>query len=172
VRLADDLIAVSREEGAAPPAEELALDQLVSRLVEGDPQVVVKARPTRVRGDPAALGRVISNLVQNARVHGPAGGTIFVTVRESDGLAVVTVCDEGQGLDPADRERAFERFWRGDHARSGSGLGLAIVRATAERHGGRAFVEGACFTIELPALREFSDSGATPESGLSEEGSP
>ena len=65
--------------------------------------------------------------------------------------ALVTVCDEGPGLDPADRERAFERFWRGDHARSGSGLGLAIVRATAERHGGRAFVEGACFTIELPA---------------------
>ena len=95
-----------------------------------------------------------------------------MTVRRAEGLALVIVCDEGPGLDPADRERAFERFWRGDHARSGSGLGLAIVRATAERHGGRAFVDGACFTIELPALRELSNSGATPEPELSEEGSP
>ena len=95
-----------------------------------------------------------------------------MTVRPSDGLARVTVCDEGPGLDPTDRERAFERFWRGDHARSGSGLGLAIVRATAERHGGRAFVDGACVTIELPALRELSNSGATPKLELSEEGSP
>ena len=172
VRLADDLITVSREETAAAPAEEVALDRLVGRLVEDDPHVVLTARPSHVRGDRAALERAISNLMQNARLHGPAGGTISVTVRPSDGLALVTVCDEGPGLDPADGERAFERFWRGDHARSGSGLGLAIVRATAERHGGRAFIEGACFTIELPALRELSSSGATPNVELSEEGSP
>ena len=172
VRLAHDLIAVSREEAAAAPAEKVALDRLVGRLVADDPQVVLTAQPLHVRGDRAALERAISNLVQNARLHGPAGGTISVTVRSSDGLALVTVCDEGPGLDPADRERAFERFWRGDHARSGSGLGLAIVRATAERHGGRAFVDGACFTIELPALRELSNSGATPKLEPSEEGSP
>ena len=93
-------------------------------------------------------------------------------MRQSGDRALVSVCDEGPGLDPADRERAFERFWRGEHDRSGSGLGLAIVRATAERHGGRVFVDGSCFTIELPALRELSTSGATPEVELSEEGSP
>jgi len=82
------------------------------------------------------------------------------------------VCDEGPGIDPADRGRAFERFWRGAHDQSGSGLGLAIVRATAERHGGRVFVDGSCFTIEFPALRELSRSGATPDSELSEEGLP
>lgn len=170
VQLADDLITVSREEAAAAPAEDLALDQLVGRLVKDDPQVVLVARPSRVRGDRAALERAISNLVQNARLHGPAGGTISVSVRPWDGLALVTVCDEGPGLDPADRERAFERFWRGDHARFGSGLGLAIVRATAERHGGRAFIDGACVSIELPALRELSNSGATPMLEPSEEG--
>ena len=82
------------------------------------------------------------------------------------------MCDEGPGIDPADRERAFERFWRGAHDQSGSGLGLAIVRATAERHGGRASADGSCFTLELPALRELSRSGATPDLELSEEGSP
>ncbi len=172
VRLADDLIAVSREESAAPPADEVALDQLVASLAAGDPQVAVTAQLVRVRGDRAALERAISNLVQNARLHGPAGGTITVTARHSGDRALVTVCDEGPGLDPADREQAFERFWRGDHDRTGSGLGLAIVRATAERHGGRAFADGSCFTIELPALRELSKSSATQDVELSEEGSP
>jgi signal transduction histidine kinase len=110
--------------------------------------------------------------LQNARLHGPAEGAITLSVRQSGDRALVSVCDEGPGLDPADRERAFERFWRGEHDPSGSGLGLAIVRATAERHGGRAFVDGSCFTIELPTLRELSNSGATPEVELSEEGLP
>jgi two-component system sensor histidine kinase MprB len=173
-RLAGDLIAISREEAAAPPEDEVALDRIVAALGQADPQIVVDAAPVRARGDGAALERAISNLVQNARVHGPPEGTITISTRRSGDLALVTVCDEGPGLDPADREHAFERFWRGEDGRSvpGSGLGLAIVRATAERHGGRAFAEGACFTIELPALRELSNSGATPEEELSEEGSP
>jgi two-component system OmpR family sensor kinase len=172
VRLTDDLIAVSREEAALPPAEEVALDEVVTSLAAGDDQVDVVAEPVRVRGDRAALARAVANLLQNARLHGPQGGTISVGVGRAGDRAVVTVCDEGPGVEPANGERAFERFWRGDHDRSGSGLGLAIVRATAERHGGRAFVDGACFTIELPALRELSESAATPEVELSEEGSP
>jgi signal transduction histidine kinase len=74
----------------------------------------------------------------------------------------VTVADEGEGLGPGDAERAFERFWRGPVAHGeGSGLGLAIVRAVAERHGGSARVDGARFTIELPAVRDLSRSGDT-----------
>ncbi len=172
VRLAGDLIAISREEAAAPPVEDVALDRLVVSLADGDPGVVAAAEPVRVRGDGAALERAISNLLQNARLHGPSEGVIRLTVRRSEDRALVSVCDEGPGLDPADRERAFDRFWRGEHDRSGSGLGLAIVRATAARHGGRAFSDGSCFTIELPALRELSRSGATPDLELSEEGSP
>jgi two-component system OmpR family sensor kinase len=75
--------------------------------------------------------------------------------------------DEGGGVPASDRERVFERF----HGR-GSGLGLAIVRATAERHGGRAFVDGSRFTLELPIVTNTSDgpcisSGEHPEKGLS-----
>ncbi len=70
---------------------------------------------------------------------------------------LLTVTDEGAGLAPEDAGHAFERFWRAGHDETGSGLGLAIVRATAERHGGRALAEGACFTIELPALRESEE---------------
>ena len=85
---------------------------------------------------------------------------------------MVSVTDEGVGLDPTDSERAFERFWRAGNDDSGSGLGLAIVRATAERHGGRAYAEGPRFMIELPALREFSESDAISRSEHSEKGSP
>ena len=67
----------------------------------------------------------------------------------------LSVTDEGGGLQPYEAERAFERFWRA-RGGSGSGLGLAIVRATAERHGGRAFAAGSRFTIELPATEPVS----------------
>jgi len=66
-------------------------------------------------------------------------------------------------LSPAEATLAFQRFWRRGSDGPGSGLGLAIVRATAERHGGRAYVEGARFTIELPSLTEPSSAAATTE---------
>ena len=108
----------------------------------------------RVRGDEAALERAVRNLVENAQLHGPAGGSVAVAVAERDGRALVTVTDEGPGLVGEAAERAFDRFWRGAEAggRPGSGLGLAIVRSTAERHGGTARARGARFTIDLPAV--------------------
>jgi signal transduction histidine kinase len=76
-------------------------------------------------------------------------------------------------VDDAHAERAFERFWRGrsgEDTAAGSGLGLAIVRATAERHGGRAAVdEDGRVVIELPALRVVSGSDATTTAHPSEE---
>lgn len=170
-RLADDLIAASREEAAGPPGDEVALDQLAIAVVAGDPRVHVDAQAVSVLGDRAALERAISNLLQNAHVHGPSEGEITLVVERFGDRAFVKVSDEGPGLDPADRERAFERFWRAGHDDSGSGLGLSIVRATAERHGGRAYADdGARFTIELPALRELSNSAATRDSESTEEG--
>jgi signal transduction histidine kinase len=87
-------------------------------------------------------------------------------------VATLTVSDEGPGLLGADADRAFERFWRGGADGAGSGLGLAIVRATAERHGGRAYVEGSRFTIELPRLRDFSESIGTTAPEEQKKGSP
>lgn len=171
-RLAADLIAVSREEAAAAPVQEVRLDEVVAAVTDGEEPIEVAAHPLQVVGDRAALERAVGNLVQNARRHGPPHGTVRVTVERSGGTALVTVADEGPGLDPASAERAFERFWRGRHDDTGSGLGLAIVRAIAERHGGRVFAAGSRFTIELPLLRDFSSSTATPGAEHSEEGTP
>jgi two-component system OmpR family sensor kinase len=118
-----------------------------------------------VLGERLALERAVSNLVRNAREHGPPEGAVTVTVAACGGRARISVTDEGPGLDPASAEHAFERFWRGPDAGSGgSGLGLAIVRAIAERHGGTASVEGSTFIIDLPALRDLSRSGRTTSS--------
>ncbi len=114
----------------------------------------------------------LANLVQNAHRYGPAGGKIVVSAAQEDGTATLSVRDEGRGLQPYQAERAFERFWRGDGSGPGSGLGLSIVRATAERHGGRAFAEGAVFTIELPALRDLSEPAGTTSGRPPEKGTP
>jgi len=166
-KLADDLLALSREEAAAPPDELVRLDEL-ARTIDG---VDVRAPdPVSVRGDRAALERALENLVENARRHGR--GRITVEAGSTNGVALLTVADEGKGLREDEQEQAFGRFWRGHDHVHGSGLGLAIVRATAERHGGRAYAEGARFTIELPALRDISESAATTKAAQQEKGSP
>jgi two-component system OmpR family sensor kinase len=155
-RLADDLLALSREEAAPRPVDEVDLHELAQSATADE--VGGDGDPVLVRADRAALERAIANLVENARLHGPAGGRVSIAVSHRDSLASLTVTDEGPGVDEAERELAFERFWRGRPADGGSGLGLAIVRATAERHGGRAFADGSGITIELPLIRKGSDS--------------
>ena len=164
--LADDLLALSREEAATAPDTIVGLDELARAEEEAGVDVV--AAPAQVRGDRDALERALSNLLENARRHGR--GRITIETRTKDGLALITVSDEGPGLRVEEAKLAFGRFWRGHHG-VGSGLGLAIVRATAERHGGRAYAEGARFTLELPAVRELSESGATREGETLEKGS-
>ena len=152
-RTLDDLIALAREEGAGPPDGVVVLAEVVRRAAPAG-VVVAASQSVRVRGDEAALERAVRNLVENALVHGPAGGSVGVAVAERDGRALITVSDEGSGLVGEAAERAFDRFWRGGETagRPGSGLGLAIVRSTAERHGGTARARGARFTIDLPAI--------------------
>lgn len=172
-RLADDLLVLSREEAAEPPAEEVRLDKLARASAHADPAVDALAqKPVLVLGDRAALERALANLVQNAQRHGPPGGRITVAAEQADGVARLSVRDEGLGLQPYEAKQAFKRFWRGRPGTPGSGLGLAIVRATAERHGGRAYAEGARFTIELPVLRDLSEKPGRTDGEESKKGSP
>jgi signal transduction histidine kinase len=152
--LVGDLLALERESAGPPPDRDVRLDLLVTEAVAGRTAVRVSAcEPVTVRGEPDALRRALDNLLDNAEVHGPRGGEVTVSLTVSGATAALAVRDEGPGLDPADLEHAFERFWRAPDAadRPGSGLGLAIVRATAQRHGGRVTMDGSTVAIVLPA---------------------
>lgn len=159
-RLVDDLLALERVDAGVAEGGEVDLGQVVREVVgahagEGGGRVgAVGLDHALVRGDESALARAVENLVENALTHGPAGGRVTISLARDDGRALLTVRDEGPGPDPDDRDRLFERFWRGRGAsgRPGSGLGLSIVSAIVDRHGGRIVVEGSAFTLELPAV--------------------
>jgi signal transduction histidine kinase len=106
-----------------------------------------------VDGDDLRLRQALGNLVDNALRHGE--GTIVLRARSSPSGPQLEVSDEGHGFPPELADRAFERFARGDAARTrdGTGLGLSIVRAIAQAHGGRAEIvagDGATVRLSLP----------------------
>ena len=91
-----------------------------------------------VNGSDEDLTRIVTNLIENAITHGKPPIEISIAHAQGSGTIVVTVADSGPGI-PADRlDRVFDRFYRGDEARSagGTGLGLAISRGLATQHGG------------------------------------
>jgi two-component system sensor histidine kinase MprB len=138
--LVGDLVELARDEPtpAVIGTFELheVLDQAVARVRRRAPGLSfeVSADPWYVEGDPAAVERALTNLLDNAAKWSPPGGTVSVSVRDG----VVTVDDEGSGISEADLPHVFERFYRSADSRSmpGSGLGLAIVAQVAERYAG------------------------------------
>jgi signal transduction histidine kinase len=92
--------------------------------------------------DDATVRRALANLVDNAIRHAPAGSAveIEIEVEGTDGAVAVAITDHGPGIQVADQERVFERFWRGPRDRDGTGpgagLGLPIARQVAQAHGG------------------------------------
>lgn len=126
-----------------------------SRAEEG--QVLIDA-------DAGRLNQVLSNLVMNALRHTPAGGQITLGAERQADLVRIRVCDTGEGIAAEDLPYLFDRFWRGDRARThtegiGSGLGLAIARQLVQAHGGQIAVtsemeHGTTFTLTLPIAPE------------------
>lgn len=152
-RLIDDLLVLERESGASPPEQPVRLERTIAQVAAGRPGVVAEIEGSAtVIGEPDALTRSLENLLENAVVHGPAGGRVEISMKAADGWVEIAVTDEGAGFPPGAEEAAFERFWRAAEGagRSGSGIGLAIVKATAERHGGGVRASGSTVTISLP----------------------
>ena len=151
-RLVEQLLQVARAEpdGRAPRRVEVDLAALVRAAVArhsaraellGIDLGALAETEVRTQGDPDALGVLLDNLVENALRYTPAGGVVDVEAAFEQGQPRLRVVDDGPGIPEAERERVFDRFYRGENAHalardaSGSGLGLAIVRAIAERHG-------------------------------------
>jgi len=168
--LLDDLLTLSRLEGEAPlPAPEaVPLAETVAEAVElvaaaaaaRQVEIVAErgAEPV-VAGDPDALLRLASNLLDNAVKYNRPGGRVTVRLGASAEWATLEVEDTGLGIPESALPRIFERFYRVDRGRArdegGTGLGLAIVKHVAQAHGGRVEVasepgRGSRFRVLLP----------------------
>lgn len=166
-RLVDDMLVLARADGGGYPVviASVNLTTLVEACIrETEAPAVRKSiairsalEPVTVKGDEALLRRMLSNLLGNALAYTPQGGTVTVSLAQSDNV-MIQVADTGRGIAPEDRERIFERFVRLDPARAagGAGLGLSIARWVAEAHGGGVRIlssgpGGSVFAVNLPS---------------------
>jgi len=130
---------------------------LAASAAEFGVTIEVTAEPgCTVAGDAGLLRLVVFNLLDNALKHSPEGESVSVEVGRSNGDAALRIADRGPGVRPEDRDRLFERFFRGGPA-SGTGvggIGLSVVRWVAEAHGGSVRLldseRGAVFEVVLP----------------------
>jgi len=177
--LVNDLLDVSKiEAGSVTYAmQPIALPEIAQRVIaemeqrarEADKPMsfVLHTQPglPRAFGDPERVQQIIHNLVENSWLYTPPEGRISLTLgRYDEGYVAVAVQDNGVGILPEDRDRVFERFFRGEHplvlTSAGTGLGLPIVQHLVEYHNGWIWFEssgipgeGATFTFTLPVYK-------------------
>ncbi len=176
-----ELIELSRLQGAErlPNVTAVEVDTVVSEAISRHKVAADNAKievrtdsPTglRVLGDQTLLVTALANLVSNAIAYSPPGSPVSISRRRRGDNIEIAVTDRGIGIALEDQERVFERFFRGDKARSratgGSGLGLAIVKHVAANHDGSIGVwskpgTGSTFTLSIPA---YQDSESDEES--------
>lgn len=145
-------------EGAVAPFRSLAEEKSV------DLRLVVDANLERVCCDRASMEIALANLLDNALKHAPVEGFVELAATTCGKMNVLSIQDNGPGICPKDRDRIFDRFYRGKDFEGlpGTGLGLAIVKSAVEAHGGNVRVEegpGAKFTIEIPSDPSASQGG-------------
>jgi two-component system sensor histidine kinase KdpD len=168
--LVDKLLDLSKLQagGAEPRSEWVSIEDVVMAATEGLPDTEGDVRLTvdqavpEVRADAAQLERAFANLLENARRYSD-GLPVSVHARRSGARVVVSVVDQGPGIEPAERDRIFEPFYRGRRAAgepwTGSGLGLAIAKGFVEANGGTIAVEslpgqGTSFVVSLPITQQ------------------
>lgn len=175
--LVDQLLDLSRLEAGVAPLhlESLSVAQFLDSVIaetrlataadERGINFAVETQPSAaaIDADPARLRQVLANLLHNATKFAPSHSTVtcrfrYDTSAEQD-WAVFDVVDAGPGIQPADRERVFERLHRNQVGNAGgTGLGLAIARWAVQLHGGTITVvdttQGCCLQIRIPAKAE------------------
>jgi signal transduction histidine kinase len=126
----------------------------------------ISEEPLFISADPVRLSQVIDNLLHNASKFTEKGGRTVIETRERNHSAVITVRDDGIGIEPSFLPDLFKTFKQAGHHKGGLGLGLSIVKGIAELHGGSVVAEsgglhkGAAFTVTLPLIAQASKAVA------------
>jgi signal transduction histidine kinase len=152
-RLVDGLLALARADRRPVPAQPVDVGAVVAERA-GAWAALAEELGVAIRTDvpgrlgalaaPGTLEQVLDNLIENALGASPAGGAVTLSAAAVPGAVEVRVADQGPGIPPADRERAFDRFWRApDAVGDGTGLGLAIVRRLVRADGGDVVLDEA-----------------------------
>ena len=162
----DDLLDYSRLETRAEAASRVelaemldtALRTLAPRIEEAGAKIDIEGELPAVEGSPAQFERLLRNLLANAlKFRGKEPPVVTVSAERVDGEWVVSVRDNGIGIDPGKERQVFDIFQRlhGQEEYGGTGMGLAICKRIVERHGGRIWVEpapggGSAFKFTVP----------------------
>ncbi|MDF3129703.1 HAMP domain-containing sensor histidine kinase [Kiritimatiellaeota bacterium B1221] len=137
---------------------EQSLNTLGHLAAERDMKIITDLASAPLVADAAALRILVDNLVENAISHHPGGGTVTLTLKNTEPAIQFEVADDGPGIDPAYHDKIFERFYQLDTSRSRggghSGLGLALVKRIAENHQGTCSLhsapgKGSRFTVQF-----------------------
>jgi two-component system, OmpR family, sensor kinase len=170
--LISQLLALARQDERAQAEwmpvslRNLARDALIDHAAEAasrDVELALEEGPdASVQGHAGDLQRLLGNLLANAIRHAPPGSGVSVAVAPGATGAVLRVVDDGPGMPPQDRARAFDRFFRGEHASPGAGLGLAIVQQIAERHGAQVSLQDKASGSGLVAEVRFTQTLPSP----------
>jgi heavy metal sensor kinase len=173
-RMVGDLLLLNQAESGMMPVDMVKVD-LDTILVDVVKQMTVIAgkkvkvsvtaiEPAVVNGDQDRLKQVFINLISNSIAYSPKGGKVDVSLKRTNDFAIVSIQDTGRGISEEDLPHVFERFYRGDKARthsatSGFGLGLSIAKWITEKHSGKIEVdsrlgEGTTFRVSIPLVKE------------------
>jgi two-component system, chemotaxis family, CheB/CheR fusion protein len=186
VRLLDDLLEASRIDRNKIELVRRVMDlrsviddaisAMRARFVERGVSLAIDPSPTplRIDGDAARLLQVVVNLLSNAVKFTPTGGSVLLSARAHDGDGIVSVRDDGIGIDPGEIGKVFELFFQAkpNLARTdgGVGVGLALARRVVELHGGHVVAKsdgpgrGSEFVVYIPLARDALEIPETPSS--------
>ena len=170
-RLVEQLLRVARLDSVALEFETVDINEVAHSAVANiAPWAIAQGRTVAfvgadvlvlLKANSGAIADAIRNLLENGVLHSSRGSEVVVTV---DPHGRVSVADRGCGVPPRDRERIFDRFWRGDGPKAeGAGLGLAIVKETMKAHGGEVVVSdnpggGSIFTLTFARAEGRTES--------------
>ena len=156
IMLANDLLTLAKGEVYSSKSEKIDINALVRQiLVRLEPERIVRGvsvdykaeehSPFVLQGNSLLVGQALYNIVYNALIHTPKGGSVRIDLARHGSSCRITVSDTGIGIAREHLARIFDPFYQADNSRSkeGTGLGLSIAKQTIEEHGGRIEIESA-----------------------------